>query len=316
MRLDDNPPRNARRVFELARYGVTTPVRLVSEATLLEPGKEAWNTMLRRTRNTVHHPGEFQPNLWNEFHQDDRDETMQRYTRGTGRFARFFLDLGDCFDMAKHRAKSTASCTLQLADMDALQDMKLTLVAHSMGAIVVNELIVNYHDLPYENIVFMAAATSLRHSRNALVPLLQASAGGDYSSKLKVRFFNLMLHPKADAREDSVYGLLPSGSLLEWIDEVLGKPKTMIDRAMGKWRNLQPALHIFPAKMRPRMNFRVFGFDQRRWREHLGDDGLPCADYAGPNPVTHGSFNDTAKEYWRPPFWGAPADYHQPRTTC
>jgi hypothetical protein len=300
----------------LARYGVTTPVRLVYEATLLEPGKEARNTMLRRTRNTIHHPGEFKPKLWNKVLQGNRDEVMKRYTRSTGRFARFFLDLGDCFDMARNQAKSTASCTPHLADMDALQDMKLTLVGHGMGAIIVNELIANYNHLPYQNIVFMVATTSLRHSRNALVPLLQASADGQKSSDLKVRFFNLLLHPKADAREDSVYGLLPSGSLLEWINEVLAKPKTVLDRTMGKWRNLRPALHIFPAEVQTHMTFRIFGFDQRRWREHLGGDGVPCADYAGPNPVTHGSFNDTAKEYWRPTFWGALSGYHKPRTTC
>ncbi len=112
-----------------------------------------------------------------------------------------------------------------------------------------------------------------------------------------------MLHPKAEAREDSAYGMLPTGSLLEWIDEVLEQPKTMLDRSMGKWRNLREAQRVFPTEIREHMTFRIFGFKQRDWREIL-DGGRPKETYWWPEPTTHGSFNDTNKQFWCPKFWG------------
>ena len=143
----------------------------------------------------------------------------------------------------------------------------------------------------------MAGATSIRDTKDALVPLLRKNNN--------LNFYNLMLHPKAEAREDSAFGFLPTGSLLEWIDEVLEKPKTVLDRTMGKWRNLREAQKVFPPDARDHMTFRIFGFDQRDWTKNL-IDGQPIKSYVWPEPTTHGSFNDTNKQFWRTEFWGGP----------
>ena len=170
---------------------------------------------------------------------------------------------------------------------------------------MINELVPDFGGLPYENIVFMAAATSIRDTKDAMVPLLRKNQAERGQVPFKLNFYNLMLHPKADAREDSAFGLLPTGSLLEWIDEVLQKTKTVRDRTMGKWRNLREAQQVFPADVRDRMTFRIFGFDQRNWQDNLNGAGRPDASYRWLEPTTHGSFNDTNKKFWRAEFWGA-----------
>lgn len=306
-RLDNSPPLDADRIFELARFGVTTPARVASLALVVESGKEAWNNMLRRSRNTVHHPGEFQPEHWNNEGERERngvrpsrDAVMKKYWRGTGRFARFFQDLETCIQ--------GPGCLYDGDIDDHLKDLKLTLIGHSMGAIVINELAPEFGGLPFENIVFMGAATSIRDTKNSLVPLLRKSREQAGKNPRILKFYNLMLHPKAEAREDSAYGLLPNGSLLEWIDEVLGKPKTMLDRTMGKWRNLREAQKVFHDKVRDQMTFRVFGFNQREWKDNLNCHGLPGKSYEWPEPITHGSFDETNKQFWCPVIWGATSD--------
>jgi hypothetical protein len=95
-----------------------------------------------------------------------------------------------------------------------------------------------------------------------------------------------MLHPLAEAREMTAGGALPSGSLLEWIDDMYEGPKTMLDRTFGKWRNIRRAKHVFSSNEQEKMIFKVFGI-----REGV--------------PTKHGQFNDTEKYYWLPEFWGS-----------
>ena len=86
-----------------------------------------------------------------------------------------------------------------------------------------------------------------------------------------------MLHPMNEAREPNGFGLLPSGSLLVYVDEFLEVPKTVPDRTVGQWRNLRATRHVFfPEEARRWMLFHVFdraeGASARRRRR--SDDCL------------------------------------------
>jgi hypothetical protein len=85
----------------------------------------------------------------------------------------------------------------------------ITLIGHSMGAIVVDEILRNFPDLPYRNIVFIGAAPSVRDTISALDQVTRAQPRRD------LRFYNLSLHQVAEANEVGYLGAVARGSLLE-----------------------------------------------------------------------------------------------------
>lgn len=237
---------------------------------------------MRRSRITVRRAREFDADPAGAPPSPDPD-----YPEGTAAFSKFFADLQNC---ARPQASGAPRPCLGGPAMAARSaDMKLTVIGHSMGTIVLDELIPIYHRLDYRNIVYMASAASIRDFRHSVVPLIEARPA--------VRFYNLSLHPMADAREVAGYGVVQSGSLLEWIDDMYEQPRTMMDRTLGKWRNVRLAKHVFPSAAQRRMIFKVFGF-----RPEEGVRGQP--GYRPGDPVRHGEFNDTRMHYWLPEFWG------------
>jgi hypothetical protein len=130
----------------------------------------------------------------------------------------------------------------------------------------------------------MGAASSVRDTARAISPLLQKNA----TKPVKTHFYSLMLHPLNDAREQTLWGFGPAGSLLTYIDELFENPKTPLDRTFGRWNNVRTALHIFPPEARRWMLFRVFDRAE-----------------SPRNPTSHGDFNDDDMCYWRAEFWGA-----------
>jgi hypothetical protein len=135
------------------------------------------------------------------------------------------------------------------------------------------------------HIVFLASADTINNTINSL---------GDYMLQNKTTdFYNVSLHPRADATEipPNTLGAAPNGSLLEWVDQMYGPNRTRLDRTMGNWWNLKDALHLFPddeeQTLKKRMHIKVFGFNE-------GD------------PVTHGDFTETEitkYPYWDKRFW-------------
>jgi|GEM_PF-3065635 pimeloyl-ACP methyl ester carboxylesterase len=116
--------------------------------------------------------------------------------------------------------------------------MEITLVGHSMGAIVANELVSLYPQLPYKTIIHMGAADSSRNWIDKTYPWLKAHADDP-----DVAFYNLVLHPTSEEREVRGYFLIPNGSLLVWLDDMLTQPDHMLDRRSGRWTN---ARHLLP----------------------------------------------------------------------
>ncbi len=266
-------------------YTLTSPLRLVTTPFTDSMGKTAWENMLRRSRVTVRSAWEFQP----EFYEDrrtlggaptSRDELIRIYERGTGAFSRFFQELAWC----QSGLNGCAANGMQ----SLLNDAEITVIGHSMGTIVLDQLLARYPKLKIRNIVYMAAATSPRSFVTRVGPYLRENR--------HTRFYSLMLHPLAEVRETTFGGLFPSGSLLEWIDDMYENPKTMIDRTMGKWRNIALTKHLFPPDLQDQMVFKIFGFGE-------GEGRFDLPNHRPPDPIIHGAFNDTRMFYWRPRFW-------------
>lgn len=292
----------ARDHLKTARYFALTPLRLPASVLAQEIGKRTWEGMVRRTRNIVHHPGEFDPAFWNktksdsgEIDLDHRTDMMKRYPRGIGQFARLLADIERCRRNLEEcdPPNGTGAGNSTYFDLDAStveefhkwlnsdeksthNRLRISLIGHSMGTMVLNELLPWFHDqLPIKDVVYMGAAASIRETQLSLERVLE---------KGKIQFYSLMLHPLNEAREDSAFSALPSGSLLEWIDEVLKEPNTVMDRTLGKWRNLRVAKHVFSEAAQNNMTFVVF-------------------PRSGRVPLTHGQFNETALTFWRESFW-------------
>jgi pimeloyl-ACP methyl ester carboxylesterase len=216
-----------------------------------------------------------------EFEPERRDlAEMTRYPKGTGGFSKLFAELERC-------VRRDAGCLVG-ARGASFADGRITLIAHSLGGIIVNELIRSYDEVPYREVVYMGAANSIRQFLETAAPVME--------SQLDLQVYNLMLHPVADSREVTGQGLAPSGSLLQWVDEMYEGPPAMLDRTFGKWVNVKAAAYVFPPHLRDRLHFRVFGFRAAdRERRDPGD------------PTTHGEFNDTDMHYWLPDFWNGQA---------
>jgi pimeloyl-ACP methyl ester carboxylesterase len=174
--------------------------------------------------------------------------------------------------------------------------LPITLVGHSMGTIVINQILHSYPEIELRNIVYMAAAASVGETADAIYPYLAAHP--------QASFYSLMLHPYADRGERSLYGLFPSGSLLWWIDEMFGNPVTRTDRTVGKWENVADLIYKVPPELADergasRVHVTVFGFDRKCGEP--GADPDRCDPYFD-HPVRHADFSK--RDYWDPIFWG------------
>lgn len=243
-------------------YWLSQPTKVAFQVLALNGlGQGAYDVMLHRTRALFYAPDEF--DLRGPEAEDPGAAARQVEGRRPERLRAFFaaLNAQTCRDAAH-----AAGC------------WRITLVGHSMGAIVLNEVLNAYPDLPVRNVVYMAPACSLRDLERVVVPYLERHP--------ECRFFLLTLHPIAEADERySVFpwfDLLPRGSLLEWIDNWYTSPPSVLDRVAGKWLNVIPALQIF-GPVRERVFVKAFGVGGSR------------------APQKHGDFNGF--DFWRPEFW-------------
>lgn len=164
------------------------------------------------------------------------------------------------------------------------------LAGHSMGAIVVSNILQRYPELPVARIQFLAAATSINHVESSVIPYL--------ASHPATTFEMATLHPLAETTEENRFGPVPSvfvpkGSLLEWIDNYFEDSRTPFDRRIGKWRNAALALHIFPEAVRGRVCLKAFGVRNR------ADAGTSYYS----KPMKHGDFNNVELRFWERRFW-------------
>jgi hypothetical protein len=323
--FQDGLTQDARVLASFAYHGATAPVRALTTLPLVGLGDAGWRNMVRRTRTSVRSATEFPDEFAREARggedvnnvdiassravcdsrlQGDAAKLRRCYPRGSGGFARVFQWLESCMK-EQEIAEGADGCPPLLSDRDreTLRNARIVMIGHSMGAIVVNELLQLFSELPYESLVYMGGAASIRETSRAVTRVLENNRGC-------TKFYGLMLHPMNEAREPTGFGLLPSGSLLVYVDEFLEVPKTVPDRTVGQWRNLRATRHVFfPEEARRWMLFRVF--DRAQVVVPYGNG----REY--PNPTSHGAFNDEDVPFWQEVFW-KPEDveFPEPGADC
>lgn len=287
--------------FALAtpQWLVTQPTRSVVSPSLVQAGAEAWNNMLRRIDVTFRTDGDFLlPREGYEHSNFNREPT--------GAMAIFFLEL------------------IQFLRQNPAEQWELTLVGHSMGAILLNRVVRRFgENLPIANIVYMAAASTMKDYEETTWPYIRSRRNqqklrdqqekrckeiftqdlpqtvrdtdkywqNKFQEKCRLlfppsaptpKFYNLMLHPKAEAQEASLYGIVPRGSLLVWLDGFLTNPPTPLDRMLGRFTNFMVAADRTPADIAWYIRPKVFGRGIR-------------------DPKNHGAFS--ACVFWNTKFW-------------
>jgi hypothetical protein len=208
----------------------------------------------------------------------------------TGALARLLHALNDVAAGGTGEEKGVGIPMQMQSTLKTGQDFEVTLIGHSMGTIVLNDFIRDYESYPnlkITDIVYMAAACSIRDFERSVIPYMRSTKGKD------ARFYNLTLHPLNDAREANAYNLIARGSLLEWIDSFFTTPSTHMDRTLGKWENIIQATHIIPDEMRDRVYIK----------------GFPVGETNIAGPQKHGEFDDYKPEegqtwkFWDRSFW-------------
>ncbi|MEE9125796.1 MAG: hypothetical protein V3U11_01525 [Planctomycetota bacterium] len=239
------------------------PSMVLTAVALDGVGQGAWEGMLHRASNLFHKYSQF--NL--KRHKIKEEDLLQE---PGGAFAVFVREL------IKHLEKRSTD--------DPDTKYEITLVGHSMGAIILNDALRDLvHKekernkeslLPITHIVYMAAASSVAETVQSVVPYLEAHR--------KTEFHVLTLHPLAEVDERNYYDLAPRGSLLEWIDNWYTHPTSPLERRFGKWTNLMQVLHLFHSVTK-----------------QVTIKGFEVAD--GTIPQKHGDFSSCP--FWRKDFW-------------
>lgn len=281
-----------------ATFPLTLPTKLISPPLLIQAaGTGAWDLMERRTSLLFRTEDEFRgvpPEKIAEKRQASSPSQAGRAPE-TGaalayfitRFQRDFLPVfcsegkypssspGSELTSTPQEQEPKISENSELACEDRLQ---ITLVGHSMGTIIVDQLLRYAPNMKVKNIVFMAAANSVEDYRNTVIPYLERHP--------KTKMYHLILHPRAEVSEKGFLDLSPRGSLLVWIDNYFTNPITPLDRMAGRFSNLLPELLYTDENLRDRVHLKVF---------RVGKP-VRCS-----NPQKHGDFGKFP--FWDPNFW-------------
>ena len=240
-------------------YPVTLPTKLLTAPILAGFGSSAWRALLYRVSVLFHSEDEL--DFRNNVPFDDGESYS--FKRSDGGLARF----------ARRLAKETAN-----------RDFEITLIGHSMGAIVVNQLVREYgNELPIRNIVYMAAAASIRDYQMSIWPYLR-----DHKD---VHIYHLTLNREAEVTERwtslgfGIFDWPLRGSLLMWIDTFLSQPATRYDQTVGRYTNLLRVIHDTPKRLWRQIHIKSFSYDP-------GSDD---------EPQKHGGFD--AHAFWEQEFW-------------
>lgn len=256
-------------------YFLTLPTKLASVPFIDAFGTSAWSNMQRRTQMLFHTQEE------SEFNSKVRQFHREK-----------ILNSGTLEDLTYLDAQGGLSLFLnELIEKlkDEPKKYKVTLVGHSAGTIILNQLIREFGErikkeapnISVSKIVYLAAASTIQDYRGSIWPYLRMDG--------HTKFYNLMLHNKAEAQDSTVvpFPLLkefewdpgPRGSLLVWVDAFLSNPLTAEDRTVGKFTNLMKTVQETPRDIRGQIYLKVF---------NIG------GEY---DPVHHAGFGDKFK-FW------------------
>jgi pimeloyl-ACP methyl ester carboxylesterase len=251
-----------------SKYALTFPLKWASDPIIDGLGTPNWDIMLRRTSTLFRTNDEFDIS---KIRCDSAKRAFHLRSKPTGALSR-------AMDYLSKK-------------MESDNVVKVDLIGHSMGTIVANNILVNFPDMKFNNIIYMAAACRVKDFNDYVIPYLK-NHDSDLD-EMPTHFYNLSLHPMAERRETNVslfdVDLFQRGSLLEWIDNFFSKPNTTEERTFGKYENVMQCIHMIPEERRGQITFKIFGTGK-----HMKKD-----------PQTHGSF--TEFNFWDPKFWSTDA---------
>ncbi|PAJ73388.1 hypothetical protein CJF42_16110 [Pseudoalteromonas sp. NBT06-2] len=220
-------------------FSVINPTKLVSSPFIDGLGKGAWNSMLRRTDLV----------LIND--SSHKGVPLQNATTAANLF----------FEMFYSAYKN---------------DENINLIGHSMGTVVANNILSQYQHIDFDNIVYLAAACSIKDLNQVVHPYLLKNK--------QSTFYNVTLNPYNDMTENLAYDFTPRGSLLMWIDQFLEDTNSFSDKTAGFWFNIiRGAVKAFPDR-------------EVQKRVHLTQFGLRDG-----SPEKHGDFSEYL--FWNEDFW-------------
>lgn len=219
-------------------WSVWNPVKLVTAPLVDGLGTGAWNSMLRRT-----------------------DLVLRR---------------NDGFNGISEEKSDTAVTKFFKKISSDLNQEELTLIGHSMGTIIANNIIARFQQIKFKEIVYMAAACSIKDIELVVPPYMQKN--------VDTKFYSLSLNPYRDIAENSLLDFVPRGSLLMWIDDTLGANNSFQDKTAGFWFNMV------------RGASEAFKEPSIRNRVHLTQFGIKDG-----TPQKHGAFGDYM--FWNERFW-------------
>jgi hypothetical protein len=271
-----------------SKYFLTLPLKLASAPLIDGLGTSSWYLMLRSASQLFHFEGEQGTHT-----NVGSNHAMPNDYRTSGALYRFLEKLrGEiCGETYGQSCKNK-------------QQWEITLVGHSMGTIIANNIIREFGDLPIRNIVYLAAATTVRDYQNTVFPYLETRnasiepdkhRNGCNPSERKhegVCVYHLMLHEAAESGEwiSDIIDPFPRGSLLIWLDNFLSHPLTKDDRTLGRFTNFIAAVHHTPPPLRPYIHIVKFG-----------------AGAEVKSPQKHGDFGQKLK-FWKSVCWTFPKD--------
>jgi len=143
----------------------------------------------------------------------------------------------------------------------------IVLIGHSMGTIIASKVLALWPEINYERIIFMAAACTIDDFRAAVVPHLKKCKN--------TKFYNYMLHPKAENIEWHYAGFGGTGSLLNQIDNIYANPNSESCRTLGKWINVMNGRRFFEIEgVKNQIHLVTMPFSERWPREHGEFDNL------------------------------------------
>lgn len=256
----DNSSRSLR-VLRRVVYTLGFPFRVITVPLIDACGKNAWDVMVARTRTTMRV----------SYTLDVPDDRT--------------LDVN--FAPPDGALALLASALLSFTSNDSRY--AYTLIGHSLGTLLANELVRTFPELPCRNIVHMGSAASLRDTALNLAPYLQRHPN--------CTFYNLCLHEHADQNEYMWLMFLPRGSILEWIDSFLSDPLALDDLTIGKWNNALRTLPTIKGPLRHQVVIKAFGINDPVFNRLNGS-----------SPEKHTDFSNPALRFWEPSFWRLPTE--------
>jgi len=286
---------SGRQFIDKATYIFPGIFKLITTPILDTVGKSAWDNMLRRTKTVFRTPDDYHGKFGrtNGCTKEDTNVALDRLNSVPFN-EDDFCDDGLYLKQEMGGVSRLLRAINEVSGNGGNSKASFTLIGHSMGAIISSRILgklledKNYSNIRFDNIVFMAAASTIRQFEDNVIPYLQKHEN--------TKFYNLTLHPYSEENEQTGYDSVPRGSLLVWIDNYAASPDTITDLTLGKWNNSVRMLPFIPIGIRDRVSLKGFGvYDKVINRAGLKEKYN--------KPQKHGQFNDADQCFWRKEYW-------------